>query len=376
MRRRGPQGRARPVAARAVADRRGRPGRGLRVASLVVGAGAVCAATVVPAGAADQATIDRDGWWYRARTAETPLGAPPVPLPAPPSTVPEGAIAVGAIGGEPDKVAAVGIVLAAPVGSTVERFVLRLREVDAGAATVGAAQAAIVACPITSFWAGGPSGPWETRPEADCDVAAVAGRRADDGTWTFDLAPVARAWLDPFAAVPADGVLLAPAAGSTATFQVSFADLASGGYALDVALAPPPEVGAPVATDGTPELEPGGERGDVGFEPGSASLGDLGPAPEPGPASPPAQGPTTQGGRRPVAAPALPAAASRSVFSGIPWAALLLVPVALGLALATTVALGELGEPVALVRERGVSRALAARERAEARRRTAQGGLG
>lgn len=341
----------------------------------VVGAG-VLAVGAAPAGAAEQASIDRDGWWYRARTAETPLGAPPVTLPAPPSTVPEGAIAVGAIGGEADKVAAVGIVLAAPAGSTVERFVLRLREISTGAATLGASGAAIVACPITSFWAGGPAGPWETRPEADCGAASAAGRRGDDGTWTFDLAPVARAWLDPFAAVPADGVLLMPAPGSTATFQVSFADLASGGYALDVALAPPPEPGAPAEPAGEPGFEPVGERGDVGFEPGSATL-DLGqPALPPGP-TPPGETPEPAGGgRRPTAAPAVPVAATRSVFSGIPWAAVLLVPLAAGLALLAMVALGELGEPVAHVRERGVSRALAARERAAGRAGTSQGGLG
>lgn len=327
-----------------------------------------------PAGADEAVTIDRDGWWYRARTAETPLGAPPVALPAPPSTVPDGAVAVGAVGGEPDKVAAIGIVVGAPPGSTVERFVLRLREIDEGAASLGAAGAAIVACPITSFWAGGPAGPWETRPEADCDTASAAGQRGDDGVWTFDLAPVAAAWLDPFTPVPADGILLAPAPGSTATFQVSFAGLAAGGYELDAVVREPAGPGEEEAGEptGGEEVPVGAERG---FEPASGSLGDLGPLPEPGATTPPpAPSPTPTRAGRAVAAPAVPAGASRSVFSGIPWAAVLLVPVAAALALATMVALGELGEPVAHVRERGVSRALAARERAAARRAEPEGG--
>lgn len=333
---------------------------------------AVAAAS--PAGAQAQAAVDRDGWWYRVRTAETPLGAPPVTLPAPPSTVPDGAIAVGALAGEPDKVAAVGIVVEAPVGSTVERFVLRLREIE-GAATVGAAQAAIVACPITSFWAGGPAGPWETRPEADCEAASATGVRGADGTWTFDLASVARTWLDPFAAVPADGILLAPAPGSTATFQVSFAGLASGGYQLDVALREPETGPEDVVETGEGEL--GAERGEA-FEPATGSLGELGPiggleVPPPPPTA--EAGQAVAGGRRQAAASAVPAAVSRSVFSGIPWAAVLLVPLAGGLALAAMVALGELGEPAVQVRERGVSRALAARERAVARDEGRRGGL-
>src|SRR5688572_33429826 len=68
---------------------------------------------------------DKEGWWNQA--ADATAGTP---LPPPPTTVPEGAIAVGSAGGQADKVAAIGVVVDGQRGPVVERVVLTLKEAE------------------------------------------------------------------------------------------------------------------------------------------------------------------------------------------------------------------------------------------------------
>ena len=312
------------------------------------------------------ATVDRDGWWNYANGGvqeeapdppSLPVPVPIPPTPPPRNTVPEGAIATGFAVNRVDKVAAVGIVLDAEPGATVETFVLTLKEVDSRSANINAASAAIVACPITSFWAGGvPNAEWGTRPEADCDLAQAPGVRGDDGTWTFDLAAIGALWLDPFGTVAADGVLLTPdpAAEAPTTFQVSWVDVAHGGVGLSFS----------ASGGSTGEEDPfalgGSEPATGGFDTGGATI-DAGPA-----LTPPATTPATTAAPRRAREEAAPAAftPNRDVLGNLPWGYLLLALLVVGGSAVTTYVLGPAGQPRPHLREGGVSRALAAQERA------------
>ena len=152
----------------------------------------------LPAGAADsRGAASQGGWWNRLQgPAEgEPEGNPLRPLvpavPWPPN-VPADAIATSGGAGQVDKVAAVGIDLALAEGATVDRLTLRLKESNAGGASLGAAQARVLACPATTFWVPAQNGAWRDRPAADCGQGAAEGVRAGDGTWTFDLTALAR----------------------------------------------------------------------------------------------------------------------------------------------------------------------------------------
>src|SRR5204862_547411 len=87
----------------------------------------------------DVASVRQDGWWTRLQGPQEgePEGNPIRPLvpaiPKPPN-VPADAIAVGATGGQVDKVAAVGIDVALADGAMLDGLVLRLKETDANGA--------------------------------------------------------------------------------------------------------------------------------------------------------------------------------------------------------------------------------------------------
>lgn len=181
------------------------------------------------------AIASQDGWWYRAQGPQQGEPANPLrgaigPLLPAPSTVPGNAIAVGAVGGDADKVAAVGIVLDAPIDALADTLKLTLKESTANGANANAASAAIIACPITGFWAGAKNGNWADRPACD-DTQAVRGTRAADGTWTWDLALLASSWID--GTLDQNGVLLVEAVDAPMGFQVSFDDIASGRVGLE-----------------------------------------------------------------------------------------------------------------------------------------------
>jgi hypothetical protein len=323
------------------------------------------------------ATIDKTGWWNRAN-APTATPAGPVAVPPPPG-VPEGDLAVGRLGTETTAVAAVGIQPDEAPGATVESATLVLREDPAAQANRGGEGATVLACPIVSFWAGGENSAWDTRPEEDCGAASVIGERADDGTWTFDLTPIATLWFDSFGAIRADGVSLLPDPDAeSSSFQVVWL----GGDAIEVDIRATP--GEP-ADDPFAIPTPPAPTGDAGFGGGSAGGaggggGSLFSPPQvtspPGMSSPAADlapvddAPSTEvAGRSEETAASAPAARTRPVSragelaGNLHPASFLLVPLALGVLLAMSHWLGPAGQPSTIDRRGGVSRALAGRDR-------------
>ena len=332
------------------------------------------------------ALLSQDGWWNRAQgrqeaEPENPLR--PViggTIPAP-STVPPDALGVGAVLGEPDKVAAVGFLLEAPFDALVDRIVLTMKESTAANANANAAGAAITACPITDFWAGVKNGEFVNRPACE-ETQTVAGTRAEDGTWTFDLTSFGTSWLD--GTLTQNGVLLREAVEAPASFQVSFADLASGGITVDFAAT---GGGFSASSDFTFEetfttddssavADDTSSFGDTTTFDDSASSsfgsGTALPSSSTGTRTAPtapADGPADAGaGVTPVVA--TPAAATTDLFGNLPIAAvLLLLLLGAGAALFLGLVLGPMATPTAApVRTGGVSRALAARSAASTRR--------
>lgn len=347
------------------------------IAATALVVASVLAAPASASAAAEGATIDKTGWWNRANSpAATPAG--PVAVPPPPG-VPEGDLVVGRLGEEATAVAAVGIQPDEGPGATVESFTLTLREDPDAGGNQSTETAAIVACPIVEFWAGGENSAWESRPTADCDAARAAGERAEDGTWTFDLAPIGELWFDTFGTIRADGVALVPdPEAESGSFQVVWL----GGDDIDVVLeaTPAPEADDPFASPATPPDPPSDAGLSSGPSGGGSSLFSP-PRISAPPSAPPVSTP-------PVDAPAVdddPAideddeptdeAAAAPLPSGDgpsragdlvgnwPAAGFLAVPVLLAVLLATSYWLGPAGQPTADDRRGGVSRALAARTR-------------
>src|SRR5688500_9365607 len=181
-----------------------------------------CAISAVPIGSevagAQQlgaVTVDRDGWWDRASDPGRPPTSPGLPFP-----VPANALATSASGGEPDKVAAVGILLDVEP-ERFQRLLLNMKEAADPGTNVGTNAAAVNACAITSSWASVKDGDWASRPVADMS-ACVAGARSTDGVWSFDLSPFARGWLA--GSLAATGVLLVENVNPPSTFQVAWGD--------------------------------------------------------------------------------------------------------------------------------------------------------
>jgi len=346
---------------------------------LTASAALAVALVLVPAtsasAAAEGATIDKTGWWNRANTP-TPTPAGPVTVP-PPADVPAGDLAVGAFGAEASAIAAVGIQPDDGPGATVRSLTLTLVE-DPDAGNRSTDTAAIIACPIVSFWAGGENGAWDTRPEAGCEAAKAAGTRADDGTWTFDLTAIAQLWADPDGTIRADGVALVPdLAAEPGSFQVVWA----GGDAIDVVLdsEPADEGEDPFGGPATGGASGGGFGGSTSGGGSSSSIGGSLFSP-PSMSAPPAIGGDVPTLEEPIAEPAdesaedevagAPVADDRpgrtragDLVGNWPAAGFLLVPLLLAVLLATSYWLGPAGEPTAPERRGGVSRALAARSR-------------
>ena len=365
-----------------------------RLGVLGLGLFFLISASAAPAQASEsRGAATQDGWWNRLQGPQEgePDGNPIRPLvpaiPKPPN-VPADAIAAGATAGQVDKVAAVGIDVSLADGATLDGLVLRLKESDANGANVGADKAKVLACPAIGPWGTGQNGAWRDRPAADCSLGSAEGVRAADGTWTFDLAAIGRLWADPFAPLPANGVVLSvdPAA-SPSSVQVSWLNYDSGNIAVILAATP----GAP----GAPA-----DSGGVAAEPvaGTTAIAAEGPVPDSAgatrafPAAPsgvsggsfaypsgPAAGeamaatsdvsatgapPESPGEtpRSPAAARPGPGRPVVDFWERVPAPTVLLLPVALGLALLVSVTLGPAGRPSAVFRrEGGLSRALARR---------------
>lgn len=320
------------------------------------------------------AAIDDAGWWNRARPqVDLPTG----PLPPPPAPgVPPGALVVGAAVGEPDAVAAVDIDPEMNPGATVESFELTLQEVDDGGANLNTPFAAVVACPITSFWIGGDNGVWETRPEFDCDTASAPGTRAEDGTWTFDLRAIGQLWAD--GTLPEEGVALVEAVEPPAAFRTVYEGLADASIGVRLVATGGEEPGDGFGTGGGPSGPGGGGGGSDGF--GGGATGSLGGSVGSGGTGfqPPAIGstPTTAAPATPadpaepepadeVALPTAPIAEPGSPLGTLPWWTWPLVAVVVAFALLAMVALGPSGEPTLAAAGGGVTRAIEARTRSE-----------
>lgn len=312
---------------------------------------------------ASGASVDKVGWWH-SRNSATSTPAARVTVPPPPG-VPAGTLAVGAVNGEPDRVAAIGILPEATTGDVITSFTLSIKEAGPPAAGFNGSAAKIVACPITSFWVGGENGTWDTRPEFDCELASAPGTRALDGTWTFDLLPIGQAWVDPDGTIAPDGVVLVEDVASPVGFQTVLAT--SGQGALVVTLSFEPGSGDGGSTDGgdgfTDDLGGGFDTTTGGFETPSFGSGDIpvGGLPDPAVSTPP-PGDTPQDAD-PVA-PEVIGYTSPNILGNMPGGLVLAVPLFLALLGLLTYSLGPAGEPAPATRQRGVSRALAARARA------------
>jgi hypothetical protein len=193
--------------------------------AVAAGMAALALLPVGATGAADEtgsATVAKTGWWSQSNQGiDTPNGALTPPIPRSP-VVPEDSLPVTAFLGQIDNLSAIGF--AVPEGMEATSLVMTLPLAEGGGADSGGSSAKIAACAVTSYWEGGDNGKWEAKPEWDCAKAKATGKRNDDGSWTFDLTPIAALWADPFedVAQPDGGVALVPD-DATSTFQVAFA---------------------------------------------------------------------------------------------------------------------------------------------------------
>ncbi|MFZ6002856.1 MAG: hypothetical protein ACOYXM_02885 [Actinomycetota bacterium] len=308
---------------------------------------------------ASGATVDKVGWWHsRNSTTSTPVQNVTVP---PPPGVPAGTLAVGAVNGEPDRIAAIGILPEATTGDTIKSFTMSIKEAGAPAAGFNGEAAKILACPITAFWVGRENGTWDTRPEFDCELASAPGTRALDGTWTFDLQPIGEAWVDPDGTIAPDGVVLVEDVESPEGFQTVLATSGEGAIVVTLSYEPGGSTdGGDGFTDG---IGGGFDATSGGFDTPSFGSGDIpvGGLPDPAVSTPP-PGETPQDGD-PVA-PDVIGYTSPNILGNLPGGLVLAVPSFLVLLGLLTYSLGPAGEPAAATRQRGVSRALAARARA------------
>ncbi len=310
------------------------------------------------------ASIDKVGWWH-AGNFQTATPAAIVTVPPPPG-VPAGTLAVGAAAGEPDRIAAIGILPDAQVGDVIGSFTLSIKEAGPPASGFNGSAAKIVACPIIAFWVGGENGTWDSRPQYDCDLASAPGVRADDGTWTFDLLPIGEVWVDPNGTIAPDGVVLVEDIAPPEGFQTVFATSGEGAIVVTLIYAtaaqdepePPPfDDGGAIPSGGDDFVAPSFGSDDI-------PVGGL-PTPD---VQTPTAGETPQ--VAPPVAPEVIAHTSPNVLGNLPGGLILAVPLFIGLLGLLTYSLGPAGEPAAAARQRGVSRALAARARAASNARS------
>lgn len=300
------------------------------------------------------------GWWWVANEPPPDTGLLAAPQPPSPN-VPKGAIPVGAVAGDPEKVAAVEVRLAADPGSSVRAFEMVLRESAVPGANANAEAAQILACPVTElFWADGAAAAWKDQPSYDCDLASAKGKRTEKGLWHFDLSEVASGWLAE-GSTASQSVVLVEDVAAPESFQVTFDGIKDKGVGLALKAGEPPALpegtppapgseslggggGSPSSIDGGPSLDGGG----VDVAPLAAD------APPVADRQPAAGDQTTPSAVSPVAS----VAAVPAWYSGMPRAAFLLVPLALALAYLVMLSLGPAGRPAPATGRHGVSRAL------------------
>lgn len=311
------------------------------------------------------AVVDKVGWWHEKNVAtSTPAANVTVP---PPPGVPAGALAVGALNGEPDRMAAIGILPDAAAGDSISSFTLTIKEAGPPAAGFNGGAAKIVACPITAFWVGGENGTWDTRPSYDCDLAQSSGVRDEDGTWSFDLLAIGQVWLDPAGSIAPDGVVLLEQVDSPEGFQTVFATSGDDALVVTAKTTPAGDDGSTIGALPEPVIDDSAGSGSVDVGPGSFEVPSIGSGDIPvgGLAPPevasPAPGETPQDA--PPSAPALIAHDGPNIFGNLPGGLAIAAPAFVVLVGLLAYSLGPAGEPAPAARQRGVSRALAARAR-------------
>ena len=238
----------------------------IALTALLVLSPAVTSAAQVETGA-EAVSAEKTGWWnslqgIESGTPAAPIGGVYPGFPQQATGVPPGDFAAALRAGEVDKVGAIGILVDAPVGATVEEFTMTLTEsADPSANNGSSAVAAITACPIVAYWVEGENARFNGRPEADCNLASIPGVRDAEGRWTFDLKLYGQAVLSAATTFGQNGVLLMPTGAAPETFQVTWAGIAS----------ETPPTFTFRATGGEPpdhELEGGGGFGAVGSDSG------------------------------------------------------------------------------------------------------------
>lgn len=352
-------------------------------AFLITASGAGLAVAEVKPGTESGASVSKAGWWWRAN--EGPLeGNPVAPAPEPsPPNVPEGALPVAAVAGDPEKVSAIEFGLQYGPGATVTSMELSLRESkEPGAnANADAESTKVVACPVTeAFWIDASAGQWKSLPSYDCDLAMVEGERGSNGTWKFDLTSIASLWLSDTDAPP-PSIVLVEKVEAPESFQVAFDGIGKEGIGVKLVATgggePTPPPAAPAGSGDSGAANGIGSSGvDSGGVPTSGDPLDAGSAGSGDAAPEAAEVPATEDGdlaaQEPQAAPIGMPAQMASALESIPGSAFVLIPIVLGLAYAAMLALGPNGEPALAASRHGVGRAL---ERMRAIREASKGEL-
>jgi hypothetical protein len=269
--------------------------------------------------------------------------------------VPSGDFPVSVVVGQPDKESFLQLDSSAiTAGSTVSSLVLTLHE-DAAGGNLAADTGKIEARAVTGFLASGGQGqPWPNRPSFDTTGPAAPGKRSADGSWTFELAPIAARWAS--GELSNNGIALVPAAPQQSdSYEVVW---------FGVAGAKPPGVAGSFtpAAPGSPEAAAAGTESapsdqttaaPVSITPDTSGAGLSA-------ASPSFSSPSATGTA--AAPPATTRFTTRarqigSTHGAPPWSFYLAIAVVIALIGASTLSLGDLGEPEP-DRRGGVLRAL------------------
>ena len=182
---------------------------------------------------AEAVSAEKTGWWnslqgIESGTPAAPIGGVYPGFPTEATGVPAGDFAAALRAGEVDKVGAIGILVDAPLGATVEEFTMTLTEsADPTANNGSSAVAAITACPIVAYWVEAENARFNGRPEADCNLASIPGQRDEEGRWKFDLKAYGQAVLSTATTFGQNGVVLLPTGSVPETFQVTWAGVNS-----------------------------------------------------------------------------------------------------------------------------------------------------
>lgn len=323
--------------------------------------------TLAPAQGAAGVPVTGGSWYWQEQIGSIngPTGpvAPPSALPTP--DVPAGDFPVSVVLGQPDKESFLQLDSSAiPAGSTVSSLILTLHE-DAAGGNLGAATATVEARAVTGFLASGDSGkPWANRPSYDTTGPAAAGKRNADGSWTFELAPIAARWAS--GELSNNGIALVPASPQQGqTYEVVWVGPSGAKPPTVAGSYTPPAPGTPQAAAAGIESAPADQSSAApvsitpdtsgGFSATEAPSFSSSAAPAatntPAPA---ANNPVTRARVRRI----------QSTHRAPPWGFYLAIVIVIALIGASTLSLGEFGEPEA-ERQGGVLRTLERRSQEE-----------